>query len=114
MKPKAKAKWHSETRKFFRAICQEWQFTDDELRVVYATAEQLDLYWRACDQIDTEGATFQQDNGLIRKHPAVEIVKNSWSGFLAGCRLLGVCQREDEKRPVGRPPAPLPGVIKCR
>jgi P27 family predicted phage terminase small subunit len=107
MKPKCKQKWHLETRKFFKAIHAEWQFTDDEVSVIYATCEQLDLYWRACDQISDEGATFQQDNGMIRKHPAVEIVKNSWSGFLAGCRLLGVCQAQDDKKAPGRPPEPF-------
>ena len=44
---------------------------------------------------------------MVGKTPACEMVKSSWAGFLAGCRLLGICQPEpDPKRGVGRPPGP--------
>ena len=105
MRPKTH--WHKESKKFFKTLHTTWQFPDDEQSVVMATCQNLDLFWQATDQIEREGLTFAGENGLIRKHPACEVVKSAWAGFLAGCRLLGICQPEpDPKRGVGRPPGP--------
>ena len=102
-----KPEWHDETKQFFETLHQTWQFPPDEQRVVMATCQNLDLFWKATDTIEADGMTFTAENGMVRKHPACEIVKSSWAGFLAGCRLLGICQPEpDPKRGVGRPPGP--------
>lgn len=95
--------WHPEAKRFFKQIVAEYEFSDDEQRVVVGTAQHLSTYWQAVAKIEVEGLTIQGQNGLTRKHPASEIAKNSWAAFLAGCRLLGVCQPHEEKRPVGRP-----------
>ena len=108
MKPSAKAKWHAETKKFFRTTHAEWDYPDDEERVLCATCENLDMFWRATEQLDSEGLTFTTETGQVKKHPATEIQKTAWAGFLAGCRLLGICskQSEEPKRGPGRPPGP--------
>lgn len=98
-----KRQWHKEARKFFREINQEYEFSLDEMQVLNGACEQLSLYWKAAETIHSEGLIVQGPNGMMRKHPSAEIMKNSWAAFLAGCRLLGVCQPHDEKRSVGRP-----------
>ena len=107
MKLRAKAKWHPETKKFFRSTCSEWDFPDDEARVLFATCEQLNLYWTSTDELTKGGLTFTTSTGQIKKNPLADVVKNSWAGFLAGCRLLGICKQADQpKAGPGRPPSP--------
>jgi len=110
MKQRGKARWHKEVREFYRQTHTEYEFSDDEERILHAICENLDIFWRATDQLTKEGLTFVSENGMIRKHPACEISKNAWAAFLAGCRMLGIGKQQVEqpKRGPGRPPATPP------
>jgi phage terminase small subunit len=103
MKNTAKKSWHKEARAFFKQLHAQYDFSDDEARVVAGTCQHLSMYWKAAETLDADGLIVTSDNGMTRKHPCTEIAKNSWAAFLAGCRLLGVCQPHDQKNPVGRP-----------
>ena len=96
-----KKQTHKIARKFFKEIKAEYNMSSDELLVLESTCEQLSMYWQASDLIQSEGLTFKTSQGQIKKHPGCEISKNSFVGFLAGCRLLGICQ-PGEKNPGGR------------
>ena len=100
---KAKKEWHSEAKKFLKFLNQEYNFSEDEQRVVYGTCQNLSSYWKATEKIEAEGITVLGMNGLLRKHPATEVAKVAWAGFLSGIRHLGVCAPHTDKRPVGRP-----------
>jgi phage terminase small subunit len=96
-------KWHKQAQDFYNHIMAEYTLSLDEQSVLQGAAAQLSLYWEAAAILEKEGLTTTTDSGMVRKHPANEICKNSWAGFLAGCRLLGVCQPEATRpgRPTG-------------
>jgi hypothetical protein len=96
-------KWHEQAKAFYQHIMNEYTLSLDEQSVLQGAAAQLSLYWEATAILEMEGLTVTSDNGMARKHPACEITKNCWAGFLAGCRLLGVCQPEATRpgRPLG-------------
>ena len=83
---------HKNAKTFLDQALNEYSMSKDEVTLLKATAENLSVYWKAMDQLQNESLTITSDSGRIRKHPATEISKNSWSAFLAGCRLLQICQ----------------------
>jgi phage terminase small subunit len=84
---------HKKARAFFKQIKAEYELSRDEIILLEGCCENLSMYWLAADSIAVDGLTFKNEKtGQIRKNPAVEICKNSWAGFLAGCRILQVCQ----------------------
>ncbi len=95
---------HDNAKDFIEQTNQSYDLHGDQKPVFDATVDHLSNYWRASDQLGIEGLTIKQDNGMVRKHPCVEIMKTSWAGFLAGLRLLCLCGPDEmpKKRP-GRP-----------
>ena len=99
---RAKTTWHKQAKQFLKDIQQEYTFADDETGIIFATCDQLSMYWKAADQLEKEGLTVVSGN-MSRKNPLCEVVKNSWAGFLAGCRLLDIGGPEQVKNRIGRP-----------
>ncbi len=91
-------KWHKNAQNFHKEIVKEYQFSADEAEVLAAAIESLSNYWHASDLLRSDGLVVKTEAGMIRKHPAAEISKNSWAQFLAGCRHLGICVPEKEAR----------------
>ena len=84
---------HKKARSFFNKIKTEYELSEDEIILLEGCCENLSIYWIACDLLSVDGLTFKNEKtGQIRKNPAVEITKNAWAGFLAGCRILQICQ----------------------
>jgi len=83
---------HKNAKSFLQQALNEYPLSHDETTLLRGAVQNLSVYWQAMDQLQKEGLTITSDNGMTRKHPANEIAKNSWSAFLAGCRLLQICQ----------------------
>ena len=67
----------------------------------------MSRYYRAADDLERQGLTVRSNNGMMRKNPLVEIIKNERAGFLSACRQLGVDGSDEAgKRPPGRPVDP--------
>lgn len=101
MKLTAKQKWTKEARQFFRDITKIYEIDEKHQAVFYGTIENLNRFHIANDEINEDGMTFKTESGQIRKHPACQIMKESWSGFLMGLKALGL--HEYQAR-LGRPP----------
>lgn len=94
-------KLHKNAIAFKKAILAEYDLTPDEQKILDGAVDQLSVYWMASDLLASEGLTFRAGD-QIRQHPAVQIAKQSWAGFLAGCRLLQIGKPDPGGRP-GRP-----------
>ena len=103
MAPRAKREWHLQAKKFYRCAIGEYKnFSDDELSILQATVENLSLYYKAVDLLEVEGLTVQAGN-MVRKHPASEILKNAWAGFIKGCKHLDIATPDRATGKIGRP-----------
>lgn len=83
---------HKKALDFYKQTTAEYEFSRDELVLLEGVCKNLSMYWLACDQLDVDGLTFTTKSGQTKKNPLTEIMKNTWASFLAGCRLLQVCQ----------------------
>ncbi len=92
------AKWHKKAALFHDEVIREYSFAPDEAAVLAGAVDCLSNYWRASDLLSKEGLVTKAAGGLLRKHPGCEVAKNSWAGFLSGCRHLGICIPEREAR----------------
>jgi hypothetical protein len=99
--PAPRKTWLAPTKKWFASVTDRWVLEGEDIDLLEATAERLNTYWRCQRLLDSEGLTIEM-NGLYRKHPAAEIQKAAWQGFLAGLKALGLEEAADKRRP-GRP-----------
>lgn len=98
-----KSNWENTVKIYFIQLLKEYNFKQDELTIVFSTCENLNLFWQASHALEEHGLFVTTDTGQVKKHPANEISKNAWSGFLAGCRLLKIGAPNELKNRVGRP-----------
>ena len=101
MKLPAKQKWHKEARAFFNEIKGMYEIDEKHRAAFYGTTDNLDRYNVASDQLNSEGITYKTESGQIKKHPACQIAKESWSGFLMGLKAMGLFEYQAK---LGRPP----------
>lgn len=101
MKLSAKQSWTKEARKFFRDITKIYEIDEKHHAVFYGTIENLNRFYIANDEINQDGMTFKTESGQIRKNPACQIMKESWSGFLMGLKAMGLFEYQAK---LGRPP----------
>ncbi|MFW9972291.1 MAG: P27 family phage terminase small subunit [Candidatus Odinarchaeota archaeon] len=87
-------KINKKVMKFKKNIEKLMFFEDYEREILRASCESLKLYYSACFTLKKEGQIVKTKNGIIRKHPAVEIVKTNWANFLAGLRQLRISQTQ--------------------
>lgn len=100
MRLTAKRAWLKEARKFFRDITSEFQIEKKHYATFYGTCENLNDFYSAKELIKNQGMTFETQTGQIRKNPACQIQKDSWSAFLQGLKVLGLHGYQNK---VGRP-----------
>ena len=100
---RSKRHWHKDTKKLCKAIDAGYEFPADQLQVLYSTLENHHTFTKASEQLEAEELTVMGPNGMTRKNPLCEIIKNAWGQFLAGCRHLKICQDIEPRRQVGRP-----------
>jgi len=98
---KSKQSWTKEARRFFRDITKVYEIDEKHFAVFYGTIENLDRFYQASNKINKDGMTFKTESGQIRKHPACQIAKEAWSGFLMGLKALGLHEYQEK---LGRPP----------
>jgi len=99
---RAKQRWHREARKFFNYIKDEYDVEKISIGTLNGTAENLSIYNIAADDIKKNGITYTTNTGQIKKNPACQIAKESWSGFLQGLKALGLYEYKDMGRPPGK------------
>lgn len=97
-----KQKIHKRAKAFLKSIIEEYDLSQDELKILDGAVDQLNLYWTASDLLSAEGMTIKTGD-MVRQHPAAAILKQSWAGFLSGCRLLQIGSPADMKARPGRP-----------
>ena len=96
-RPEAKKLWYSTQ--------DVYDLGTDAFEVLRAACLSLTNFLNAQDLIQAEGMTVKSKTGVIKKHPAMEIVKAERAGFLQATKLLGLDFNEDDfKRLPGRPP----------
>jgi len=100
MKLTSKMGWTKEARQFFRFITDEFQIEKKHHALLYGTVENLHDFYSAKELIKSQGMTFKTQTGQIRKNPACQIQKDSWSAFLLGLKALGLYAYQQR---VGRP-----------
>jgi len=98
---RAKRRWTTEARGFFRDITAQFEIDEKHHAIFYGTCENLDRFYRCNEILQTDGLTFKTESGQVRKHPACQISKDSWSGFLQGMKSLGLHEYQSK---LGRPP----------
>jgi len=96
------SKIHKQARAFRQEILKEYELSGDELKILDGAVDQLSHYWTASDLLSVEGMTIKTGD-MVRQHPAAAILKQSWAGFLSGCRLLQIGSPSDLKARPGRP-----------
>ena len=101
MKLTGKKSWIKEARKFFRDITKIYEIDEKHHAVFYGTIENLNRFYLCNTIIEAEGMTFKTESGQIRKHPACQVQKDSWSAFLLGLKALGLHEYQER---LGRPP----------
>ena len=94
--------WLVEMQKFLKEIKEAWELDPDGELFWKMAADSLDRYAQARLELLRDGLTFKTDAGLIRRHPACEIVKAERAGFLSAMRALDL-EGDENKGKVGNP-----------
>ena len=84
MELREKQKWHKYARNFFRDITDIFEIPEQHRATFLGTIRNLNIYHKANDEIDRDGITYKTKSNQIKKNPACQIAKESWSGFLQG------------------------------
>ena len=94
---------------FWAGVQSEYGVSDAPgLALLLVAAEALHRLEQAREIIAKDGPLQDDRWGIARKHPMLEVERESRSGFLTALRQLGL-EVEAEERPVmGRPPNVLP------
>ena len=96
-------KLHRRAAAFKRQILSEYELNPDEKEILIGACESLSQFWRASEDLATQGLTFETESGQLKANPSAGIAKNAWGAFLAGCRLLQIGAPAETKNRVGRP-----------
>ena len=97
----SKQKWCKEARKFFRDIINLYEIDEKHHAVFYGTVHNLNQFYIASKEIETDGITFKTKTGQIRKNPACQVQKDAWSAFLMGLKALGLYEYQKQGRKPG-------------
>jgi len=98
----AKSSWTPEARQFFRHIERKFYIDEKHHAVFYGTVENLNDFYASDALIKLQGMTFLTKTGQIRKNPACQIKKDSWSAFLLGLKAMGLHEYQTKGRPGGK------------
>ena len=94
---------------FWRGVQAEYGVSDAPgLALLLVAAEALDRLEQAREILAKEGVLAPDRWGVMRKHPALEMERESRGGFLTALRQLGLEVEAEEKPVMGRPPGILP------
>ncbi len=104
MKAPAKKAWHPEVRKFFRLILSKYEMGAHELTIFRGTCDNLNRFMQAKKLMDEQGIVITSPTGILKKHPAAEIERQSWLAFIAGMKALAINEAYDELAPPRRKP----------
>jgi len=108
--PRPRPEWGKETRKFYAQIKRDFDVEPEMVHALLGTCERLNRFYECREILLAEGLTFKTSTGQVKAHPLLVEQKNTWAGFLAGIKLLGLDLPDDvKKRPAHRPPKG-PGV----
>jgi phage terminase small subunit len=102
-KPNIKAPPHLRptTRKWWLAVCGEWELEDHHKRLLTLAGEAWDRCCQARAAIDEHGQTYTDRFGVPRVRPEIAIERDS---RLAFARLLRELCLDQVSPPEGRPP----------
>jgi phage terminase small subunit len=84
-------------RKFWNSVCDDYELEADALLILRVACENFDLAQQAREQVAKDGVL--KDD---KRHPAIDVQKQSYSLFLRALRQLGL--DVVAPGPVGRPP----------
>ena len=96
----SKQGWTKEAKQFFKLISLKFQIDEKHHAVFYGTVENLNDFYLSDALIKRQGMTFETETKQIRKNPACQIKKDSWSAFLLGLKALG---SHEYQAKLGRP-----------
>lgn len=91
----------SEAKAIHIQVNSEIVLPSDALLTLRVALEQFDIAQEARQILSREGLVVTSKAGMVRKHPATEILKNATGQFLSAMRLLGL--DKVEPGPIGRP-----------
>ena len=95
--PKPPTHFSEEARKLWRSLNEEYQFTPDTLAILRVSLENYDLSQEAREALKRDGLVLDG-----KRHPAVDIARQSYGLFLRGMRQLAL--DVVGPGPTGRPP----------
>ena len=97
--PKPPAHLEAATRKWFRAVTEEYMLDHHHVRLLILAAESWDRCQQARKILAKEGLTFTDRLGCPRARPEVAVERDSRIAFARLVRELGLDTAPDESRP---------------
>jgi len=93
------------SKRWFRAVVDEWQMSPSDIKVLVLACEALDAAEAARATLETEGKFYKDEiKGVIRAHPAVLVARDQ--AALASRLIKDLRLDFPAPRPVGRPGGP--------
>lgn len=102
-RPRPPAHLGAEARKWWQGVVSEYQLEGHHLKLLQAAAECWERLQQARQTIAEQGATFQDDRGNFRAHPAVAIERDSRIGFARLIRELDLDTEPGRPERIGPP-----------
>jgi len=80
-----------EAKRIWRQINSEIELPGDALLTLRVGLEAFDRYQQARTVLEAQGIVIKNEKtGVVRKHPACQVEKDSMAQFLSAMRLLGL------------------------
>ena len=79
-----------ETKEIWKKINHDWKLDFDHRVILQKALEFLERSMEAREILDRDGLCFETAQGVIKKHPAIEIQKIADGQFLMAWRMLNL------------------------
>lgn len=94
----------ADAKKFWKWAVSYFVVPEEKLNLLEGTAINWGLF-KQCERVLTEQGFITQSARGFKSRPEIMVMKNAWTGFCQGVKLLGFCDDDEEpKKGIGRPP----------
>ena len=91
-----------DARQWWTRIVSQWELETASLLILESALEAYDRMHQAADEVNREGVTIKDQNGIPRKHPAVSVEAEQRGLMLRFFKALGIDLEAVGE--MGRPP----------